>query len=237
MSEGNPPNLGVVVVDDTYPDAMPGTGRRLLVVEDEPLMASLLADVLMGHGFEVRIAADVLAARQSVRDFDPDGALIDISLGDGPSGLDLAHVLSKQRPDIAMLILTKHADARAAGWVPGEIPDNCGFLRKDRVRDTEYLLAQLESVLTDQAHQVRDDLDSTNPLAFLNPRQLEVLRLISMGYTNEFIAQYTESSLSSVERWVMQVFRALGLDSRGPLNPRVEAVRIFIASSSLPDRL
>jgi DNA-binding NarL/FixJ family response regulator len=225
------------VGDDTYPDCMPGSGRRLLVVEDEPLMASLLADVLIANGFSVRIASDVLAARKEVKEFDPDGALIDISLGDGPSGLDLAHVLSKQRPDIALLILTKHADGRAAGSEPGQIPESCGFLRKDRVRDTEYLLAQLESVLTDRAHEVRDDLDDAHPLSKLTPRQLEVLRLMAMGYTNEFIAQYTESSLSSVERWVMQVFRALGLDSRGPVNPRVEAVRIFIASSSMPDRL
>lgn len=216
---------------------MPGAGRRLLVVEDEPLMASLLADVLRGHNFVVEVAADVLEARQVVKFFDPDAALIDISLGGGPSGLDLAHVLSKQRPDIALLILTKHANAGAVGWQEGEIPEGCGFLRKDRVRDTEYLLEQLETVLGDRAHQVRDDRDMANPLASLNAKQLEVLRLMSMGYTNEFIAQYLDASISSVERWVIQVFRALGLDSRGSLNPRVEAVRIFIAASSLPDRL
>lgn len=223
--------------DDTYPSPMPGVGRRLLVVEDEPLMASLLSDALTVHGFSVEIAPDVLEARRAVKEFDPDAALIDISLGGGPSGLDLAHVLSKQRPDIALLILTKHANARAVGWQDGEIPEGCGFLRKDRVRDTGYLLEQLESVLADRADEVRDDRDAVNPLSTLNAKQLEVLRLMSMGYTNEFIAQYTESSISSVERWVIQVFRALGLDSRGSLNPRVEAVRIFIAASSLPDRL
>ncbi len=216
---------------------MAGAGRRLLVVEDEPLIASLLAETLAGHGFDVAVASDVLEARTLVKDFDPDGALIDISLGAGPSGLDLAHVLSKQRPDIALLILTKLADPRASGLDQSQVPANCGFLRKDKVKDTNYLLAQLESVLTDKAYEVRDDLDQANPLATLSPKQLEVLRLMAMGYTNEFIAQYTESSLSSVERWVMQVFRALGLDSRGNINPRVEAVRIFISSSAMPDRL
>jgi DNA-binding NarL/FixJ family response regulator len=223
------------VGEDTYASGMPGAGRRLLVVEDEPLMASLLADALTVHGFRVEVAADVLAARAAVKEFDPDAALIDISLGDGPSGLDLAHVLSKQRPDIALLILTKHADPRAAGV--GDVPEGCGFLRKDKVRDTEYLLAKLESVLSDKAHEVRDDRDQANPLAVLTPKQLEVLRLMSMGYTNDFIAQYTESSLSSVERWIMNIFRALGIDTRGSLNPRVEAVRIFVSCSSLPDRL
>ena len=220
-----------------YSQGMPGHGRRLLVVEDDPFTASLLAEALVAHGFEVRIAADVLEARRAVKAFDPDVALIDIALGVGPSGLDLAHALSKHRPDIALLILTKYPDVRTAGVSAGEVPKGCGFLRKDKVRDTEYLLAQLESVLADQAEQVRDDLSSVNPLTELSPRQLEVLRLIAMGYTNEFIAQSTASSLSSVERWVMQVFRVLGLDARGNINPRVEATRIFIAASSLPERL
>ena len=216
---------------------MPGVGRRLLVVEDEPLTASLLAEALIFHGFDVTIAADVLEARKAVKEFDPDGALIDISLGVGPSGLDLAHALSKQRPDIALLILTKHTDPRTFGDDAPAIPENCGFLRKDKVRDAEYLLAQLESVLTDRCADVRHDLEEASPIAALNPRQLEVLRLMAMGYTNDFIAQHTKSSLSSVERWVMQVFRALGLDAKGSINPRVEAVRIFVAASSLPERL
>lgn len=115
--------------DDNCRWAMPGSGRRLLVVEDEPLMASLLADALSVHGFNVMIAPDVLEARRAVKEFDPDAALIDISLGYGPSGLDLAHALSKQRPDIALLILTKHADARAADQSLSEVPEKCGFLR------------------------------------------------------------------------------------------------------------
>jgi len=216
---------------------MSGAGRRLLVVEDEPLMASLLADSLNAHGFSVAIAPDVLEARRLVEDFDPDAALIDISLGDGPSGLDLAHVLSRQRPDIALLILTKHSDSRSAGVTEAEVPANCGFLRKDKVRDSEYLLGMLESVLSDNSASVRDDQDLTNPLSALTVRQLQVLRLMAMGYTNEFIAEHTNASLSSVERWVIQVFRALGLKSRGAINPRVEAVRIFISCSSLPARL
>jgi DNA-binding response OmpR family regulator len=81
-----------------------GFTRRLLVVEDEPLMASLLASALTSAGFSVETASDVLEAREAVRNFDPDAVLLDISLGDGPSGLDLAHVLNRQRPDIALIV-------------------------------------------------------------------------------------------------------------------------------------
>lgn len=227
--------LLIRVADNLH--AMPGRGRRLLVVEDEALTASLLAEALTAHGFTVETAADVLEARRAVKYFDPDAALIDISLGVGPSGLDLAHALSKQRPDIALLILTKHADPRTSGENVPAVPDKCGFLRKDKIRDTEYLLEKLESVLADAAGDVRHDLVEPSRLSALTPRQFEVLRLISMGYTNDFIAQYTGSSLSSVERWVMQVFRALDVNTNSNVNPRVEAVRIFGMTSGLPERL
>lgn len=211
--------------------------RRLLVVEDEPLMASLLAEVLRGHNFEVETASDVLEARALVKTFDPDAALLDISLGDGPSGLDLGHVLSLQRPDIALIFLTKHPDQRTAGVSMEDLPPGCGFLRKDRVRDADYLLENIEAVLAERPDRPRDDQDPAKPLAMLTSKQLEILRLMAMGYTNDFIAQYKDASLSSVERWAMQIFKAMGIDTRGKLNPRVEAVRQFVEAAGMPERL
>lgn len=109
----------------------------MLIVEDEPLMASLLEELLSAKGFVVQTAGDVVDARSAIRSFDPDGILMDISLGDGPSGLDLARVLAGQRPDIAIIFLTKHPDPRTAGIDDSALPAGCGFLRKDRVRDTD----------------------------------------------------------------------------------------------------
>lgn len=211
--------------------------RRLLIVEDEPLMSSLLAQALTNDGFTVETAADVLQARAAVRNFDPDGVLLDISLGDGPSGLDLAHVLHAQRPDIALIVLTKYPDPRVVGVTVDELPPNCGFLRKDLVKDTAYLLEAINAVMTDRPREVRHDLDPSKPLAQLSPKHLEVLRLMATGYTNDFIGQMKGASQSTVERWTAEIFRALGIETRGTVNPRVEAVRQFIAAAGVPDRL
>jgi len=213
------------------------TPRRLLVVEDEPLMASLLASALTSAGFNVDVAKDVLEAREAVRNFDPDCVLLDISLGDGPSGLDLAHVLDRQRPDIALVVLTKYPDPRTAGVETSMIPANCGFLRKDRVRDTNYLLESIESALADRGGEIRNDAGESHPLAGLSAKHLEVLRLMATGYTNEYIATLRDASQSTVERWVIEIFRTLNIDTKSNLNPRVEAVRRFISAAGVPDRL
>ena len=209
----------------------------MLIVEDEPLMGSLLADVLVGHNFRVETAEDVVQARAAIREFDPDGILLDISLGDGPSGLDLARVLSRQRPDIAIVFLTKHPDPRTAGLEAEDIPEGCGFLRKDRVRDTEYLLASIEAVMTDRSREARHDRDSGKPLEALSFKHIEVLRLMATGYTNEHIARVKGVALSTVERWTAEIFRDLGIDGKGGVNPRVEAVRQFIAAAGIPEKL
>lgn len=213
-----------------------GRGRRILIVEDEPLMGSLLGEVLVAHDFDVRNAESVVEARAAIREFDPDGVLLDIALGDGPSGLDLAQTLAVQRPDIAIIFLTRHPDSITAGLDGADLPLGCGFLRKDRVRDATYLMNSIDAVMTDNAHRARHDLDSRKPLNSLSPKHVDVLRLMAMGFTNEHIAQMKGVALSTVERWTGELFRELGIDSRNPINPRVEAVRIFIAAAGMPER-
>lgn len=215
---------------------MPGMRRRVVVVEDESLTASLLAEVLSAQNFDVRTANDVMKALVLIRQFDPDIALLDIGLGPGPTGLDLAFRLHKTRPDIAILFLTRHPDQRTAGLGHADIPPNAGFLRKDRVRDSDYLLRSINAVLADQPLQIRDNEDPGKPLGVLSAKQLDCLRLVAAGYTNDHIAALRQVNVSTVERWVAEVFKALGIPSSGPVNPRVEAVRRFVEAAGIPER-
>lgn len=219
-----------------YGRAVIGRGRRLLVVEDDALTASLLCDALRAQGFEVGTSATVGDALVAVERFDPDAALLDINLGDGPSGVDLGHVLDRTRPDVALVFLTKHPDFRTAGVVEDDLPAGCGFLSKDRVRDTEYLAEAIDAVLAERARDVRHNQDPSKPLGQLTAKQLEIMRLIAMGYTNESIAAIRGVGRSSVERWAKEIFQRLGIDTAGELNPRVEATRMFIEAAGLPRR-
>lgn len=210
--------------------------RRLLIVEDEVLMSSLLRDTLAAAGFDVRVAANVLAARETIEDFDPDIALLDISLGEGPSGLDLAHVLATTHPDIAILFLTKHPDRRAAGIGSRDVPANSGFLRKDLVSDTSYLVDAIEAVLDDRPQNVRHDRATDNPLGALTTKQIDVLRMAAQGLTNAAIAQRRGSSERAVEMLMRAVFQGLAIDQSTDINPRVEAIRHYISAVGVPDR-
>ena len=215
---------------------MPGTERKLLVVEDEPLMASLLAESLSAANFTVETAPDAAKARKAIDRFDPDILLLDISLGDGPSGVHLAHAVHETRPDIAILILTKHPDAKSATADSLDLPPNVGFLRKHLVNDVSYLLTAIEKVLTDRHAEVRQDEPLASPIAQLGNQAMKVLNLVAQGYNNTEIASRMNLSVKSVERWVETIYRELKLDSRGAINPRVEAARQYYLIAGISQR-
>ena len=206
------------------------------MVEDEPLMASLLAQSLRSANFQVETAPDAAKARKVIDRFDPDILLLDISLGDGPSGVHLAHVIHETRPDIAILILTKHPDAKSATSDGLDLPSNVGFLRKHLVNDIQYLLDSIEKVLTDRPQEVRQDQPRDNSISKLNPQAIKVLALMAQGYTNTEIALRIDLSIKSVERWIDTIYKDLSIESKGAINPRVEAARQYYLAVGISQR-
>lgn len=215
---------------------MPGANRKLVVVEDEPLMASLLAESLTSANFLVKTAPDAATARKVIDRFDPDILLLDISLGDGPSGVHLAHAVHETRPDIAILILTKHPDAKSATADGLDLPPNVGFLRKHLVNDIAYLINAINKVLADRHSEVRQDQPAISPLAPLKSQAVKVLNLVAQGYNNTEIALRMNLSVKSVERWIETIYRELNIDSKGVINPRVEAARQYYIFAGITHR-
>lgn len=209
--------------------------RNLLVVEDEPMVASLLREALAAADFNVMVAHSALEATTAARSFDPDIAVLDINLGDGGNGVDLAYILGRQYPGIAIVFLTKHPDLRTAGFGKADVPAGSGFIRKDMITDSKHIVSAIEEVVANQ-HRVRQDADPERPLGALTAAQIEVLRMVSQGFTNAEIAKRRDTTVRAVERLLNAVFVALDIEVDGPINPRVEAVRRFISAAGTPER-
>lgn len=79
---------------------------RILIVEDEALLAFQLEDDLIEAGHDVvGCAASARHALRLAAETDPDLALVDIHLADGPTGVDVAQTLAA-KPDIAVVFMT-----------------------------------------------------------------------------------------------------------------------------------
>lgn len=209
--------------------------RNLLLVEDEPMVATLLGDFLKTSGFEVRVAHSAIEATRLAAKFDPDLAVIDINLGIGANGVELAYILDQTYPGIALVLLTKHPDLRTAGFNPQDVPAGCGFVRKDLITDSESVLEAIEQVIANKS-KVRQDVDPARPLSSLTSAQVEMLRLVAQGFTNASIAEKRKTSVRAVELMLATVYQTLNIETDGEINPRVEAVRRFIEAAGTPER-
>ncbi|MEO9474623.1 MAG: LytTR family transcriptional regulator DNA-binding domain-containing protein [Cyclobacteriaceae bacterium] len=79
---------------------------RVLIVEDEPLIADDIADALERNGYEVvAIADEAEDALQAVADHAPEIALLDVNIEGDTDGIELAHQLS-----IPFVFLTSYYD-------------------------------------------------------------------------------------------------------------------------------
>jgi two-component system OmpR family response regulator len=104
----------------TGPGQQPGYQVRVLVVDDEPSLAELLASVLRYEGWEVRTAATGTAAVRAARQFKPDAVILDVMLPDF-DGLEVLKRLRAEQPSVCVLFLTARdaVQDRVAGITAG----------------------------------------------------------------------------------------------------------------------
>lgn len=205
--------------------------RSVLVVEDDGLLRDLIARALEGRGFLVETAATAADAKRAFGRLDPDGAVIDIELGAGPNGFDLAESLRSTAPHLAIVFLTHLPDARFAERDPQTLPPGIAYLRKSALTEVDTLVATLDEVMRGMPGAARHDLDPQRPLADLTRKQVEVLRLIAQGLTNADIAQRRGVSVKAVEDTVGRICTVLGLEAGADVNLRVSAARRYLEAT------
>jgi DNA-binding NtrC family response regulator len=86
---------------------------RILVVDDEEIIAATLREFLQSEGYEVGVAADAAEALGLVETLEPDVALCDVQLP-GPDGLELLDRLLRVRPETTVLMITAYATVENA---------------------------------------------------------------------------------------------------------------------------
>lgn len=212
--------------DATYP-------RSVLVVEDESLLRELIGQTLEGRGFEVITAGSASDAVRAFEALDPDGIVMDIDLGPGPNGFDLAERFVEAGTGVAIVFLTNLPDPRFAGRKPDEVPAGIAYLRKGAIHDVDALVEALDSTMRGEVEEeMRHDQDSERPLASLTRHQIEALRLVALGRTNAQIAEARGTSEKAVERVVSRALAAAGVRAEMEGNSRVHATRRFLQITS-----
>jgi DNA-binding NtrC family response regulator len=81
---------------------------NILIVDDEPQVAEVLARSLSRQGHQARVAHSGAEALQAVNEAPPDAMFLDVSMP-GMNGLDVLARVRETRPGLAVVVITGHA--------------------------------------------------------------------------------------------------------------------------------
>jgi DNA-binding NarL/FixJ family response regulator len=206
-----------------------------VIVEDDSFMRSLLAEYLEKAGFLVSTASSAADARRQINAVDPDAVVIDIDLGPGQSGLDVAAALNTEANEVGIVFLTNYSDPRFAGEELTRVHPKAAYLNKHMIEDSSTLLLALNAVLVERdVEAYRYDKRTDRPMARLSASQIQALRLLADGKTNQQIAEARQRSIDATESLITRTLASLGLDSNADINARVSAAKEFFAQNAKP---
>jgi DNA-binding NarL/FixJ family response regulator len=212
---------------------------RVVLADDAVILREGLARLLEEAGFEVvGLAADGDELLELVERFRPDVAIVDIRMPPTHTdeGLRAAKLIRERWPQVGILVLSQHVNARYALELLAAGTDGVGYLLKERVSDLDELSGSVNRVglggsVLDPA--VVGQLGGRprhgpTPLEHLTDREREVLALMAEGRSNKAIAERLFVTEHTVEKHVKSIFGTLCLPQSPDDHRRVLAVVAYL---------
>ncbi len=188
------------------------TDQRVYIVDDDEAMRDSLAWLLESQGFAVEAYASAEDFLAAFRDGMTGCVVLDVRMP-GMSGLEMYEKLNARRCTLPVIFITGHGDVPMA--VSALKEGAVDFIEKpfgdkDMLRLVEQCLA-LDRV---NREKNRANADAARRLAGLTEREVEVLRLVAQGLSNQDIAKDLLISERTVRNHVSSILSKLHLANR-----------------------
>jgi DNA-binding NarL/FixJ family response regulator len=210
-------------MNPTYKSQNLGAKKRILVVDDHPIIRQGLALMLNREADLVVCgeAEDATGAMLVMASARPDVLIVDISLN-GPDGLDLLKNIRTTHSALPVLILSMHDESIYAERALRAGAN--GYIMKQEA--TEKVLVAIRRILNGEIyvseriankmliHYITGASSLKNSsIADLSDRELEVFRLIGEGHGTRQIAEELHLSIKTVESYQAHIKDKLSLRS------------------------
>ena len=230
-------------MNETISKPAPSGRARVFVVDDHPLVRESLV-ALIGCQPDLCVrgqAGDSATAFAAMLREPVDVAVVDISLP-GESGLELIKKLQALSPVPRILVLSMHDEAfyaeralraGAMGYVmKHETTDKVIVAIRHILQGQHYVSSELAAEFARKYVGTRANSDPSLP-GRLSDRELDVFRLIGLGYETKRIAQDLHISMKTVQAHSASIKEKLGLANANELIR--EAVR-WVETEGTPKR-
>lgn len=230
---------------------IPATQGRILIVDDEQPIRTLLARLLGTHGFDCMTAGSVAEARRQLATEQVALILSDVNMP-GESGIEFAQEVAKDYPDVAVVMVTGLDDRRYAeaalehgayGYVlkpfkPNELVINVVNALRRRMLELENRdhRERLEQTVLERTSTLRDTISrlESSEGEMRRLREETIRRLSSAAESRN---QETGQHIVRMSLYCALLARLAGIDAE-----RAELIRIAspmhdVGKIGIPDRI
>jgi DNA-binding NarL/FixJ family response regulator len=208
----------------------PGEVLTVVVADDDRLTALTLADSLSRHGLKVlatvHTASDAIAAVTTLR---PDVLVVDLDFGPGPTGIDVAQKVRRVLPDLGLVIVTAYEDPRLLAPDLPDAPAGSLYLVKQQVANPEQVAMAAKLSLETATNPPKKDTFKKG--VSLSNSQIELLRLVALGLTNQAIADNLSLTPDTVKKGITRLAKRVGVDHTSESNVRVALTKRYLQHS------
>ncbi len=192
---------------------------RVLLADDHPIVRSGIK-ALLERAVEIQVVGEAATGKEAlelVKDLAPDVLLLDLELPD-MKGTDVARKLQQEANPVKILVLSAHDDPI---FIHGLLEYGAlGYLLKEEA--PQVIIDAVRGIANGEEGWVSRGVAEHMFASFrgeeagvkFTHREMDVLRLVSEGKTNQNIALLLGISEKTVEKYLYAIFQKLGVTSR-----------------------
>ena len=204
---------------------------RVMVVEDDDFTRSTVVSALQIQGLDVvGQSSSVSPAMNLFNEVKPDAVIVDLDLGAGPNGIDLAIAIRRKKPAVGIVILTTFEDPRLLHPKIPAPPTGTVYLVKRKVGEIGLLHKSIEKSI-ENVKSLKNSPAVTKEiapeLANVTESQLETMKLIAQGLSNSEIAKIRGVTEKSIEQTISRLVTSLKIPKSAGSNQRVQISKMY----------
>lgn len=197
---------------------MESSELRILIVEDDPIIATDIKLLLRKEGLQV-----VGHAKNAIRAYDllistsPNFIILDIHLGTGPTGIDVAEVI-QNKYNLPYIFLTSFSDTDTLSAAQEQGP--YGYLVKPFQEKT--LLTTIAIAWSNyQRLATKNELNFDKLEANLTTQEKAICQLLFSGDSYKQICETLTISINTLKFHVKNIYSKLGVTGRAELTHKL----------------